>query len=68
MGSEIICTLSVDAKQRLEQSGQRGFVAATQEERPPDEMAFSESPVTESQPVDQQPVDAAGAFPSIPEE
>eukprot|EP00973_Karenia_brevis_P079236 10995402-Karenia_brevis.AAC.1 len=31
-------------------------------------MASSESPVTESQPVDQQPVDVVGALPSIPEE
>eukprot|EP00973_Karenia_brevis_P032361 4460452-Karenia_brevis.AAC.1 len=37
MGSEIIRILSADAKQRLEHSGQRGFVDATAEEGPPQE-------------------------------
>eukprot|EP00973_Karenia_brevis_P015171 2074040-Karenia_brevis.AAC.1 len=36
MGSEIIHILSADAKQRLEHSGQRGFVYATAEEGPPE--------------------------------
>eukprot|EP00973_Karenia_brevis_P040807 5648695-Karenia_brevis.AAC.1 len=44
MGSESIRILSVDAKQRLEHGGQRGFVDAIQEEGPPDEVASPESP------------------------
>eukprot|EP00973_Karenia_brevis_P023688 3264279-Karenia_brevis.AAC.1 len=63
MGSEIIRILSVDAKQHLEHGGQRGFMDATQEEGPPDEVVSPESPVAESLPADQQPVDAVGALP-----
>eukprot|EP00973_Karenia_brevis_P070520 9801444-Karenia_brevis.AAC.1 len=46
LGSEIIRSLSADAKQRLEHSGQRGFVDATAEEGPPQEEEVGPPPPT----------------------
>eukprot|EP00973_Karenia_brevis_P076799 10666808-Karenia_brevis.AAC.1 len=50
MGTEIIRILSADAKQRLEQCRQRGFVDAFQEEGSPDEELSPERTGTASSP------------------
>eukprot|EP00973_Karenia_brevis_P010536 1429277-Karenia_brevis.AAC.1 len=67
MGSEIIRIVSADAKQRLEHGGQRGIVDATSEEGPPEE-GVSPSGTELSPTSNQQPVNASGAFQSIPGE
>eukprot|EP00973_Karenia_brevis_P020148 2765063-Karenia_brevis.AAC.1 len=69
MEIESIRMLPADAKQRLEQGGQLGFVDATQEEGPPEEELSPEAEGTASSPSpDDQSGNALGGFLSIPEE